>query len=63
LVLGDGTLEGAMNLAETVPQDIGEAEQNGGAQPAQLEAVDQSTPRAGSLLGWTVRCPASLIEK
>ena len=41
LVLGDRALEGVVNLAEAVLEDVGEADQDRRAQAAQLQPVDQ----------------------
>ena len=42
LVLADGALKRRVNLAEPVLEDVGEAEQDRGAQAAQLEPIDQA---------------------
>ena len=42
LVLRDGALERRVNLAEAVFEDVGEAEQDRRAEPAELEAIDQA---------------------
>jgi hypothetical protein len=52
-VLSDGRLEGRVNLAETVPQDVGEAEEDGSAEAAELEAIDQALQIDPS--GWVFR--------
>ena len=41
MVLGDGGLKGAVQLAQTVLQDVGEADQNGQVDAAQHQRVDQ----------------------
>ena len=42
LVLVDRALEGAVDLAEPVLQDVGEADQDRHREPAQLQAIDQA---------------------
>ena len=66
LVLVDRALESAVDLAEPVLEDVGEADQDRHREAAQLQAIDQplqSTLRPGSLVGWTCRWPCSLTEK
>ena len=49
LVLRDRALERGVNLAEPVLEDVGEAKQDGGAEAAELQAIDQTLqdrPRA-----------------
>ena len=41
LVLGDGGLEGRVNVAEAVLQDVGEADEHRQADAAELQAIDQ----------------------
>ena len=42
LVLGGGLLEGGVDLAEPVLQDVGEADQDRDGQATELEAIDQA---------------------
>ncbi len=53
LVLCDGALEGRVDLAEPVLEDVGEAEEDGSAEAAKLQAIDQPLQVDGSrrLLG------------
>ena len=41
-MLADGLLKGCVNLLEPVLQDIGEPDQDGDGQPAELKAIDQA---------------------
>ena len=53
LVLGDGVLERRVDLADAVLEDVGEADEDRGAQAAQLEPVDQllQIDRPGGVTG------------
>ncbi len=58
LVLGDGGLEGAVNLAQPMLQDVGEPDEHRKADAAELQPVDellQVDGRCGSLVGCTCR--------
>ena len=49
-------LEGVVDLADAVLQDVGEAEQDRGLDAAKLEPIDQLLEvdaAAGSFVGWT----------
>ena len=67
LVLRDGGLERRVDLAEAVLEDVGEADEDGQADAAQLQAIDELLEVDGacsvSLVGCTCRCPAALTEK
>ena len=66
LVLVDRALEGAVDLAEPVLEDVGEANQDRRARPRSCRRSTsrfRSTARAGSFVGWTCRWPCSLTEK
>ena len=53
LVLRDGRLEGGVNLAEAMSQDVGEADQHRQADAAQLQPIDQllEVDGVGRILG------------
>ena len=60
-MLGDGGLEGVVDVAEPVAEDVGEADQNRQADAAELQASTsslRSMARDGSLVGWTCTWPA-----
>ena len=65
-MLGDGGLEGGVNLAEAMLQDVGEADEDRKADAAELQPIDQLLEvdgACGSLVGWTFTWPAALTEK
>ena len=67
LVLGDRALEGGVNLAQPLLQDLGEADQDRQIDAAQLQPIDQllqiDSRERGPSSGGRRRCPSSLIEK
>ena len=65
LVLGDGALERRVDLAEPVLEDVGEAQQDGRAQAAQLQAIDQAleVDAARRLLGRMHLQVALLVDR
>ena len=67
VVLLDGGLEGVVDLADAVAQDVGEAEQDRQLDAAGLQLIDQLLEvdrlGRGACSGWTVTWPALLMPK